>query len=231
MNNVDIDHIDPVWKENRDRQLVCGLSNSVNLLERDRYENIKKSNGFLPWRTAPDEIGCVPTEVGDLCQFLDPESNEWVLQEFLSDWWFEKTSRNRGGGPRMALELEQRIDAEIIRSLVENGPHLDIPRISKMFDVSQPTISRRRAVCAGPVSSIKLPPGDYSRLSKQDQEQIEDEIRDSIQTKGKNWGLKTLCLKHNITQAIGKKLARKVRIALVNLTSGPQSSKGEFTIG
>jgi hypothetical protein len=85
------DHIDPRWGENRDYQLICGLENYHNFSERERTLNVQKSNRFLPWRVAEGEIGQVPVNPGDLCQFLDQESGEWVLEEFMGEWWFEKT--------------------------------------------------------------------------------------------------------------------------------------------
>jgi hypothetical protein len=90
----DTDHIDPTWKEGRDYQLVCGRDCIANFIERDTSLNQKKSNCFLPWRVAADEIGAVPVEQGDLCMFLVGASieqdipGEWVLMEFLSQEWF-----------------------------------------------------------------------------------------------------------------------------------------------
>ena len=91
--NYDQDHIDPKYPEGADRpyQLVCGLHNSHNLVYRDRSTNSSKSNRFLPWRVAEGEIGCVPVSEGDLCQFLDRETGEWVLQEFMGEWWYDQT--------------------------------------------------------------------------------------------------------------------------------------------
>jgi len=93
-NPFDIDHIDPRWEEGRDYQLVCGFETcSLNLCERTQSDNVRKSNRFLPWRVCVDEIGGVPVEKGDLCLFLDPDTNDWVLEEFLGSWWFEKSKR------------------------------------------------------------------------------------------------------------------------------------------
>ncbi len=86
-----MDHIDPRWKEGRDYQLVCGLDLPCNKVLRTTSENAKKVNRFLPWRVSEDEIGAVPTNPGDLCMFLDPDTECWVLEEFLGEWWFEKT--------------------------------------------------------------------------------------------------------------------------------------------
>ena len=93
MSRYDWDHIDPDYPEGCDRpyQMVCGLTNSFNLVERDHSANSSKSNRFLPWRVAKDEIGQVPVEFGDLCQFLDRETGEWVLEEFMGEWFKEQT--------------------------------------------------------------------------------------------------------------------------------------------
>lgn len=93
-HEVEIDHIDPRWEEGRDYQLVCGFETDPrNLREVDYSSNRKKSNRFLPWRWSREELGVVPQEPGDLALFLDPDTNEWVLEEFLSEWWFEKTRK------------------------------------------------------------------------------------------------------------------------------------------
>ena len=93
MQSYDWDHIDPDYPEGCDRpyQMVCGFTNPLNLIERDRSLNSSKSNRFLPWRVAHDEVGSVPVNPGDLCQFLNRETGEWVLEEFMGDWWFEQT--------------------------------------------------------------------------------------------------------------------------------------------
>jgi len=100
-NPVEIDHIDPRWSEGRDYQLVCGLDIDTNFCERDNRLNIQKSNRFLPWRVAYDEVGSIPVNPGDLCQFLDCETGEWVLEEFMGNWWFEQAKnlcgQSRGG--------------------------------------------------------------------------------------------------------------------------------------
>jgi len=93
----EIDHIDPVWKDNRNYQLVCGFDNLLNYYEREYSLNVRKGNRFLPWRVAKNEIGEEPIEPGDLCQFLNRETGEWVLQEFMGEWWFEQTANDHGG--------------------------------------------------------------------------------------------------------------------------------------
>ena len=85
------DHIDPRWKEGREYQLVCGLDISQNLAVRETFLNTRKSNRFIPWRVCEGELGCVPIHPGDLCQFLDLNVGEWVLEEFMGEWWFKKT--------------------------------------------------------------------------------------------------------------------------------------------
>jgi hypothetical protein len=93
MQRYDWDHIDPDYPEGCDRpyQMVCGLTNKFNLIERDRSSNSSKSNRFLPWRVAYAEVGSVPVNPGDLCQFLNRETGEWALEEFMGDWWFKQT--------------------------------------------------------------------------------------------------------------------------------------------
>jgi hypothetical protein len=88
---IHIDHIDPRWEKGRDYQLVCGLDSALNFCERDPDFNVSKNNRFLPWRVAEDEIGTIPVNQGDICQFLDLKTGEWVLEEFLGSWWFEQT--------------------------------------------------------------------------------------------------------------------------------------------
>lgn len=98
MANYQIDHIDPDYPEGADRpyQMVCGFTNPFNLVYRDRSTNSSKSNRFLPWRVAKDELGTVPVNAGDLCLFLDWETEDWVLEEFLGEWWYEKTRNSCG---------------------------------------------------------------------------------------------------------------------------------------
>jgi len=101
--DFDIDHIDPKWEEGRDYQLVCGFKEEPkNLRVEDPTENKRKNNRFIPWRWISDEIGQVPCNLGDLAYFLvgaDIEKDipgEWVLMEFLSEEWYEATSKHYG---------------------------------------------------------------------------------------------------------------------------------------
>jgi hypothetical protein len=93
MQSYDWDHIDPDYPEGCDRpyQMVCGFTNEFNFIERDPSLNRSKSNRFLPWRVAQNELSSVPVNPGDLCQFLDRVTGEWVLEEFMGEWWFEQT--------------------------------------------------------------------------------------------------------------------------------------------
>jgi hypothetical protein len=84
-----LDHIDPTWEEGRDYQLVCGLDCARNWRELTYSENSAKGVRFLPWRYCEDEIGVKPVESGDLCQFLNPETEEWELMEFEGKRWWE----------------------------------------------------------------------------------------------------------------------------------------------
>jgi len=94
---IDIDHIDPRWEEGREYQLVCGFEKDPkNLREEDSSRNQSKSNRFLPWRWSREELGIIPEEPGDLALFLDPDTDEWVLEEFMGPWWYEKTWKTCG---------------------------------------------------------------------------------------------------------------------------------------
>lgn len=94
---IDIDHIDPRWEEGRDYQKVCGFEKDPkNLREEDSSRNQSKSNRFLPWRWSREELGVIPEEPGDLALFLDPDTDEWVLEEFMGPWWYEKTWKTCG---------------------------------------------------------------------------------------------------------------------------------------
>jgi hypothetical protein len=92
-----LDHIDPLWEEGRDYQLVCGRDCKQNWRELTVGNNSRKSNRFLPWRYCAGEIGQRPCETGDWVQFLvgfDIENDipgEWVLMEFEGPEWFEAT--------------------------------------------------------------------------------------------------------------------------------------------
>jgi hypothetical protein len=96
-HEVEIDHIDPRWEEGRDYQLVCGFEKDPkNLREEYSWRNGSKSNRFLPWRWSREELVVIPEEPGDLALFLDPDTNEWVLEEFMGEWWYEKTWKTCG---------------------------------------------------------------------------------------------------------------------------------------
>ncbi len=114
-----IDHIDPRWEEGRDYQLVCGQDWECNKVLRANSFNVSKSNRFLPWRVTQGEIGAVPIEQGDLCLFLDPETSEWVLEEFLGEWWYQKT-RSLCGGSRAGKSGQNR-DAQRFKNIGRLG--------------------------------------------------------------------------------------------------------------
>jgi len=109
-----LDHIDPLWEEGRDYQLVCGLDCQRNWRELAVGDNSLKSNRFLPWRYCADEMGQKPVEAGDWVQFLvgfDVENDipgEWVLMEFEGEEWFKATKQycaERRGGARGGLKV------------------------------------------------------------------------------------------------------------------------------
>ena len=106
-NPLEVDHIDPRWDESREYQLVCGLENDYNYCERYTTLNIQKSNRFLPWRVTKGEKGLEPIEPGDVCQFLDRQSGEWVLKPFLGEWWFEQTKDLCGNSRGGKIQFEQ----------------------------------------------------------------------------------------------------------------------------
>ena len=76
----DIDHIDP-----QNGFFVSGLTVPQNLNELDRSLNRRKGNSFLPYK------GSGPVEPGEFHWFLDPDTEDWVFEEFLGTWWWEKT--------------------------------------------------------------------------------------------------------------------------------------------
>jgi hypothetical protein len=120
---IHIDHIDPHWEEGRDYQLVCGFDIDSNFCERDPAINIFKNNKFLPWHVALDEIGSVPVNKGDLCQFLDSVTGEWVLEEFMGDWWFAQTHTLCGaylGGKSISREQHQAMGRKGSQVQIEN---------------------------------------------------------------------------------------------------------------
>jgi hypothetical protein len=134
--NFDIDHIDPKWKEGQDYQLVCGLDVPQNFCEREERENKSKSNRFLPWRVAQDELGSVPLNSGDLCQFLDPDTNEWVLMEFLGDWWFEETWETCGPyfGLKNARENNPDLSKQTFERILRDNPNHQKEAFAKLLE-------------------------------------------------------------------------------------------------
>lgn len=137
-HDTHIDHIDPSWAEGRDYMLVCGLDVVYNMCERDPYLNRSKSNRFLPWRNSHDEIGTDPVEQGDLCLFLDPDTNEWVLEEFMGTWWVEKSGRYAG--------CNNRIDTDETRAK------------KSASSLGKPKSAKHRANIAKAKKGVKRPP-------------------------------------------------------------------------
>jgi hypothetical protein len=109
-----LDHIDPTWEEGRDYQLVCGLDQHNNWRELTYSENSAKGLRFLPWRYCKDEIGVKPVESGDLCQFLNPETEEWELMEFEGKRWWELSKRYD------ARHVHMMKNAKMVRSYVSS---------------------------------------------------------------------------------------------------------------
>jgi len=128
-----MDHIDPSWAEGRDYQIVCGLDVVFNMAERDRSLNISKNNRFLPWRNIRDEMGGDPVEQGDLCLFLDPDTNNWVLEEFLGTWWYDKSTGTCGRANRV-LSAEARAK---ISEAVRNRPPISDETRAKMSEAQR----------------------------------------------------------------------------------------------
>ncbi len=135
-HEVEIDHIDPRWEEGRDYQLICGWNDPINFCERDEKINQRKSNRFLPWRVAKGELGSVPVNPGDFCQFLDPDTNEWVLEEFMGDWWYEKTWRNCGPclGFKAALNNDPEIRKKTFKQILESNPNHQKEAFQKLVE-------------------------------------------------------------------------------------------------
>jgi hypothetical protein len=134
--NFDIDHIDPKWKEGRDYQLVCGLDTPLNFRERDEKTNQSKSNRFLPWRVSKGELGEAPVNPGDLCQFLDPDTDEWVLEEFMGEWWYEKTWGSCGPnlGFKVALINNPELHRETFAKILERNPDHQREAFAKLLE-------------------------------------------------------------------------------------------------
>jgi hypothetical protein len=91
-----LDHREPVWKEGRDYQLVCGFEkDTTNHRICTIGENSRKSNRFVPWRVA--QGWPVPEEPGDWAWFLNLETEEWEFIPWLGDRWFELTRKVSSG--------------------------------------------------------------------------------------------------------------------------------------
>lgn len=138
-DGIDIDHIDPRWEEGRDYQKVCGFERDLNnLREIEERENQAKSNRFLPWRWAREEFGVVPEEPGDLALFLDPETNEWVLEEFMGAWWFEKTWKSCGPyyGLEKARDNNPNLHKEVMAKMLRENPDHQREAFAKLLEMN-----------------------------------------------------------------------------------------------
>jgi len=143
-----LDHIDPTWEEGRDYQLVCGLDQHNNWREITYSENSTKGNRFLPWRACKDEVGCIPQETGDWCQFLNPVTEEWELMEFEGRRWWELSrlydSRHHNAKKVGTLNAELnrgfcRDDEEMQTIRVENGKRSGVLAVERgFFDMNSP---------------------------------------------------------------------------------------------
>lgn len=138
---ADVDHIDPTWAEGRDYQIVCGFNVESNWCVRESRFNVQKQNRFIPWRWCADEIGVIPVHKGDLCFFLDHNTHEWVLEEFLGEWWWEQSRlwgfsctqptseetkqkiSKANKGKRRTEEQKKRIAEGKARSTKKRAPH------------------------------------------------------------------------------------------------------------
>ena len=144
VTDVHIDHIDPKWSEGRDYQLVCGLNNVHNMCERDSLLNMSKANRFLPWRNCHDEIGSDPVDPGDLCLFLDPDTHEWVLEEFMGDWWYEKTRRFAGCAQPPTDQTKRKI-ADALKGVKHTAERVEKQRVTQKARMNDELRERSRA--------------------------------------------------------------------------------------
>ena len=88
-----LDHIDPLWEEGRDYQLICGFSTLENEIIVDYSYNSRKTNRFVPYRVKDYPA---PLFFGDLCEFLI--RGEWTICKFGgTEWWVQ--SNDNGCGP------------------------------------------------------------------------------------------------------------------------------------
>jgi hypothetical protein len=116
--------------------LICGWDDPVNFCEREEEVNQRKSNRFLPWRVAEGELGSVPVNPGDFCQFLDPDTNEWVLEEFMGNWWYEKTWKTCGPyfGTIAYLENDPGMHKKVFAKLLERNPNHQKEAFAKLLE-------------------------------------------------------------------------------------------------
>jgi hypothetical protein len=108
----------------------------LNFREIEESENQRKSNRFLPWKWSREEIGVIPEEPGDLALFLDPDTNKWVLEEFLGSWWYEKSWRTCGPyrGFKRSLELYPDFHRRGIQKVLEKNPDHQKETFAKLLE-------------------------------------------------------------------------------------------------
>lgn len=88
-----IDHLEPLWTEGRDYQLVCGFPDEPrNLRTLSVGENSRKSNRFVPWKI--EGVSPPPQKEGDFAWFLNMETLEWEFIDWLGDRWFQLTKKH-----------------------------------------------------------------------------------------------------------------------------------------
>lgn len=136
-NGINIDHIDPRWRQGRDYQKICGFEkNPRNLREEDSIRNQSKSNRFLPWRWTREDLGVVPEEPGDLALFLDPDTGEWVLEEFMGPWWYEKTWITCGPylGFQRSKEQKPNLRKQVFEKLLQDNPNHQKEAFAKLLE-------------------------------------------------------------------------------------------------
>lgn len=206
----DLDHIDPLKG-----RTVSGLNNPFNLAVRGALVNRRKTNRFLPWRVSSTEVGGVPVSQGDLCQFLDPDTNEWVLEKFLGEWWWEKTN-STAGATVIAREVRKKIDEEIVSSQKQFGYHWRPELIAEKYSVSIVYVHRRgrevrKEFTPEKSATYRSSSETYRRLTVEEEEEVKNEIREQLKLRERNYGVSRIAEMFDISSGIVKKLARQVR--------------------
>lgn len=109
------DHREPTYREGAKdetnyEQLVCGLDIEPNWRNAKKSDNTRKSDRFLPYRMIGDAPP--PCEAGDVALFY--VDGEWVEMGWLSEMWYEETTRTgRFGQARQGRASAERGDGYI----------------------------------------------------------------------------------------------------------------------